>query len=147
VRWVSVSGKIDRAATPDRSQLIGVVADVTDKREAAERLRVLRNEFAHLARVNDLGEMAAAIAHEINQPLTAISNYLNAGLQTACDQPQAMMQRAAEQALRAGQIVRRLREFIGNPSNGGAAFRFTRHASSQAIRPEEVSEDTGPPLL
>ena len=114
VRWVHVNGTIDRAASPDRSQLIGVVADITDKREAAERLRVLRNEFAHLARVNDLGEMAAAIAHEINQPLTAISNYLNAGQQAGCAQPQTMMQRAADQALRAGQIVRRLREFIGH---------------------------------
>jgi two-component system sensor kinase FixL len=121
VRWAHVSGTIDRGANPDSPQLIGVVADVTDKRESAERLRVLQNEFAHLARVNDLGEMAAAIAHEINQPLTAIANYLNAGLEIAKHPdklklesgPEPMMERAAEQALRAGQIVRRLREFIG----------------------------------
>jgi two-component system sensor kinase FixL len=113
VRWVHLSGTVDRAANPDRSQLIGVVADITDKREAAERMRILRNEFAHLARVNDLGEMAAAIAHEINQPLTAISNYLNAGQLPACKEPEEMMRCAAEQALRAGQIVRRLRAFIG----------------------------------
>ena len=120
VRWVHVSGTIDRSVESDSWQLIGVVADVTEKREAKERLRTLQDEFDHLARVNDLGEMAAAIAHEINQPLTAISNYLNAGIETArkSGEPPAprgvekMMERAAEQALRAGQIVRRLREFI-----------------------------------
>ena len=82
---------------------------------------MLQNEFAHLARVNDLGEMAAAIAHEVNQPLTAITNYLNAGIEIAGlsgaprseTGPEPMMERAAEQALRAGHIVRRLREFIG----------------------------------
>jgi two-component system sensor kinase FixL len=121
VRWAHVSGTIDRGANADSPQLIGVVADVTDKLESADRWRVLQNEIAHLARVNDLGEMAAAIAHEINQPLTAIANYLNAGLENAKHPveiglesgPEPMMERAAEQALRAGQIVRRLREFIG----------------------------------
>lgn len=120
VRWAQVSGTVDRVASPDSPQLIGVVVDVTDKRDSAERLRILQNEFAHLARVNDLGEMAAAIAHEINQPMTAITNYLKAGLEVAKrtggkrsqSGPEPMMERAADQALRAGQIVRRLREFI-----------------------------------
>ena len=121
IRWIRVHGTIDRPADSVDQPLIGVVADVTDKHEAGERLLTLQNEFAHLSRVNDLGEMAAAIAHEINQPLTAISNYLNAGIQTARKSAdpltrtstEQMMERAAEQALRAGQIVHRLREFIG----------------------------------
>lgn len=124
VRWVHVSGTIDRSVKSDSWLLIGVVADVTDNHEADERHRSLQNEFAHLARVNDLGEMAAAIAHEINQPLTAISNYLSAGIKTARKSAdpltrtstEQMMERAAEQALRAGQIVRGLREFIGKGS-------------------------------
>ncbi len=120
LRWLHATGtrlEDDAGGT----KMIGVIRDVTEQRESEERLRLLQNEFAHLARVNDLGEMAAAIAHEINQPLTAISNYLNAGIETArhLGEPQAetgpepMMARAAEQALRAGHIVRRLREFIG----------------------------------
>jgi two-component system sensor kinase FixL len=89
-------------------------------RESEESLRLLQNEFAHLSRVNDLGEMAAAIAHEINQPLTAIANYLNAGLVNeggdgadVDPEIQELLTLASAQALRAGEIVRRLREFVG----------------------------------
>lgn len=108
--------------------IVVVVIDITECKEAEaalgtseESLRLLKNEFAHMSRVNDLGEMAAAIAHEINQPLTAIANYLNTGLLVAGDGPgeerfaetEEIMRKASEQALRAGHIVRRLREFIG----------------------------------
>jgi two-component system, LuxR family, sensor kinase FixL len=106
----------------------GIMRDISARKDAEdalvaseESLRLLQNEFAHLARVNDLGEMAAAIAHEINQPLTAIVNYLNAGLFMAVDgysethfaETEQVMRLASEQALRAGEIVRRLREFVG----------------------------------
>jgi two-component system sensor kinase FixL len=71
----------------DETFFTGIMRDISARKQAEqaligseERLRLLQNEFAHLARVNDLGEMAAAIAHEINQPLAAIVNYLNSGL-------------------------------------------------------------------
>jgi two-component system sensor kinase FixL len=87
-------------------------------RESEKRLRALQNEFAHLARVNELGEMAAAVAHEINQPLTAITNYLNAGRMSARESTSEALARArqamalaAEQGIRAGAIIRGLRAF------------------------------------
>ena len=104
--------------------LSAVVSDLTDQyvaernlRDSQERLRRLQDEFAHVARVNDLGEMAAAIAHEVNQPLTAINNYLSvAGKMAARGSSAADMgdvvQRAGEQALRAGQIIKRMRSFV-----------------------------------
>jgi len=86
--------------------------------ESEERLRILQNEFAHLARVQELGELAAAVAHEISQPLTAISNYLNAGRTAARESTgealanaRRAMALAAEQAMRAGAIIRGLRAF------------------------------------
>jgi len=89
-------------------------------RDSEERFRVLQNDFAHLSRVNDLGEMAAAIAHEINQPLAAIENYLNGGLTLVDKETSAealaaartAMTLAAEQGRRAVSIVRGLREFV-----------------------------------
>lgn len=87
-------------------------------RESEERLRALQNEFAHLARLHELGEMAAAVAHEINQPLTAIANYLNAGRLSAREptseglaEARRAMALAAEQGMRAGAIIRGLRSF------------------------------------
>lgn len=106
----------------------GMMRDLTARRAAEAalhssetRLADLQNEYAHLARVNEMGEMAAAIAHEINQPLTAIANYLSAALFTlskganapAIDEAREDIRDASHQALRAGEIVRRLRHFIG----------------------------------
>jgi two-component system sensor kinase FixL len=120
-----------------------VAIDVTERalvqealRDSEERLRHLQNDFAHFARVNDLGEMAAAIAHEINQPLTAIANYLNAALMPgkrqscaeALAEAREAMECAAEQGLRAGAIVRGLREFVAK----GAGARNVEKADSLA---------------
>lgn len=115
-------------ALDGRTYFTGMMRDLTPRRaaEAAlriseERLLALQKEYAHLARVNEMGEMAAAIAHEINQPLTAIVNYLGAGKyaiaessgEEALAEAEEMMTQASQQALRAGDIVRRLREFVG----------------------------------
>lgn len=113
-----------RSGTGDILFLSAIISDQTDQhvaernlRESQERLRRLQDDFAHAARVNDLGEMAAAIAHEVNQPLAAVTNYMSvankiaSGMSDAGDLPD-VLQRASEQALRAGQIVKRMRGFV-----------------------------------
>ena len=108
-----------------RHLFTGFVHDLTAQHDTERRLEELRAELLHVSRVSAAGEMASALAHELNQPLTAIASSVKAALrvlQAASAGPdggpaapgQAMeaMERAVGQSLRAGQIVRRLREFV-----------------------------------
>src|SRR5450759_113724 len=84
-----------------------------ERKKAVEQTAALREQLAHVARVGSLGEMAAGLAHELNQPLTAIHLEANAALEfSAHDDPGAVrecLSRISEQSLRAGDIVRRMR--------------------------------------
>jgi two-component system sensor kinase FixL len=96
----------------------GFVRDLTVRQETEARLQELQSELVHISRLSAMGEMASTLAHELNQPLSAIGNYLKGARRLAPrggkDTERAMeaMDKAAEQALRAGQIIRRLREFV-----------------------------------
>jgi two-component system sensor kinase FixL len=79
----------------------------------------LQSELVHVSRLTAMGEMASALAHEINQPLAAISNYMKGSrrLLAGSHDPntakiESALDRASEQAVRAGQIIRRLRDFV-----------------------------------
>ena len=103
----------------DRHHFTGFIRDLTDQQITESRLKELQSEVTHMSRFTALGEMASTLAHEINQPLTAISNYLRGCqrlLQRVDSDSSAMLRdaigKAADQALRAGQIIRRLREFV-----------------------------------
>ena len=83
------------------------------------RLQELQSELVHISRLTAMGEMASTLAHELNQPLSAISNYLKGSrrlLEGNSDERSATMrdalEKAADQAMRAGQIIRRLRDFV-----------------------------------
>jgi two-component system, LuxR family, sensor kinase FixL len=95
------------------------VRDMTDRQKCQSKLQELQSELVHLSRLTDMGEMATAIAHELNQPLAAISNYLKGScrLLEARNDPELApikdaLMKGAEQALRAGQIIGRLRNFV-----------------------------------
>ncbi|MCG8561167.1 MAG: PAS domain S-box protein [Hyphomicrobiales bacterium] len=103
----------------DRTLFTGIIEDITARRQAEERVTELQNELIHVARLSAMGELASALAHELNQPLTAVSNYANAARRmldfsgnkdphTASE----LLLKASDQALRAGEIIRRLRQFI-----------------------------------
>jgi two-component system sensor kinase FixL len=87
-----------------------------ERRERERRLNELRSELIHVARVSELGQMVSALAHEVNQPLTAIGNYLRAGqrLVRAGDTAklEAALAKASDEATRASAVIRRLRDFI-----------------------------------
>jgi two-component system sensor kinase FixL len=96
----------------------GFVHDITERQQTRQRLQDLQAELIHVSRLTALGEMASALAHEINQPLSAIANYLKGSrmLLARPDVPHERIadavERAAAEALRAGDIIRRLREFV-----------------------------------
>jgi two-component system sensor kinase FixL len=97
----------------------GFIRDLTEREQTELRLHDLQTELAHVSRVTAMGTLATAIAHELNQPLTSIANYVETSgeLLENCDEEtleivrEALRQCAAE-SMRAGQIVRRLRDFI-----------------------------------
>ena len=97
----------------------GFVRDVSARQHAEQRLQELQTELIHVARLSAMGEMASALAHELNQPLTAIINYAQATrrlLEGLDDRRQAalasLLDKTAQQATRAGQIIHRLRQFV-----------------------------------
>lgn len=97
----------------------GFVRDLTEREESAARLQEIQTELARLGRLNEMGEMASTLAHELNQPLSAIANYVHGCarlLQNAVGdrdiQVRDALLEAGEQSIRAGQIIRHLREFV-----------------------------------
>ncbi|MCX5495318.1 PAS domain S-box protein [Kaistia dalseonensis] len=102
----------------DQRYFTGFIRDLSERQKTEARLQELQSELVHITRLTALGEMASALAHELNQPLAAISNYLN-GLRRLIERTPDLsprigeaLEKAAEQALRGGQIIQRLRSFV-----------------------------------
>jgi two-component system CheB/CheR fusion protein len=96
----------------------GLVRDITDRRQAEERERQRQAELARVLRVITVGELSGGLAHELNQPLAAIANdveacaaYVRAG-EGKSRKLLVLLERAAKEAVRAGEIVNRLRDFL-----------------------------------
>ena len=98
----------------------GFVRDLTERQRTEKRVQDLQSELLHVSRLSTMGQMASTLAHELNQPLTAITNYLQAarrlvaGSSPASGGPTAeeVMDKAITQATRAGEVIRRLRDFV-----------------------------------
>jgi two-component system sensor kinase FixL len=104
----------------DRHFFTGFIRDITQRQQSEARLQELQSELVHVSRLTAMGQMASALAHELNQPLLAIVGYmkgsrrlLESGGEGHSDLLRDAMDKAGDQALRAGQIIRRLREFVG----------------------------------
>ena len=104
----------------DRHFFTGFIRDITQRQESEARLQELQSELVHVSRLTAMGEMASALAHELNQPLLAIVGYmkgsrrlLESGAEDSSSLLRDALDKAGDQAMRAGQIIRRLREFVG----------------------------------
>lgn len=110
---------IGEANTGDQRIFTGFIRDLTERRQAEARLEDLQSELIHVSRVSAMGSMASTLAHELNQPIGAIANYVEAVRDRLANlDPEELpmlveaLDDAAKDALRAGDIVRRLREFV-----------------------------------
>jgi two-component system, LuxR family, sensor kinase FixL len=110
---------VGEAKVEGRTIFTGFIRDLTERQQTELRLQDLQSELAHVSRLSAMGTLATSLAHELNQPLTAVANYVETArdLLHAPDEETLAIVRealddAAKQSVRAGQIVRRLRDFI-----------------------------------
>lgn len=111
---------IGEAWLGDKRIFTGFIHDITHRQQTELRLRDLQSELAHFGRLSEMGTLASSLAHELNQPLTAVANYCETARDLLASDPdpdtmimiRQAMDDAAQQAIRAGQILRRLRDFI-----------------------------------
>jgi C4-dicarboxylate-specific signal transduction histidine kinase len=95
-----------------------IATDITARRDAEEQAAMQAERAQSASRLITMGEMASSVAHELNQPLTAINNYCNGmvsrikGKQINEDDLLAALEKTARQAQRAGQIIQRIRSFV-----------------------------------
>lgn len=122
-----------------RNFFTGFIRDLTEREQTEARLQEIQDELARLARLSELGEMASTLAHELNQPLAAIANYSQGCVRmlSGLDDPVAgrirgALEETAKQSLRAGEIIRHLREFV---------IRGVTEKSSQDVR--KLIEEAG----
>ncbi|MGE5546217.1 MAG: ATP-binding protein [Solirubrobacterales bacterium] len=117
-------------------------AAVSERRQVEEALRLRQDELAHFSRLSMAGEMAAALAHELNQPLTATVAFVRAGQRMlAAEHPDigkagGALDRAVAEAQRAGEIVRSLREFIGKGGTRRAFHSVTELVADSVVLAE-----------
>jgi len=103
----------------DKKRLVSAaIRDISERREMEHKSRTQQRELVHVGRLTMMGEMATGLAHELNQPLTAITQYCDAALvimtTSEADEPDVtqFLMEAYEQAQRAGNIIRQLRQFV-----------------------------------
>lgn len=110
---------VGEAITGGQTLFTGFIRDLTQKHAAEEQMRALETELIHISRISAMGTMASTLAHELNQPITSIANYVE-GVRTLLEKPDAedaeiireALGDAVKEAMRAGDIVRRLRDFV-----------------------------------
>ena len=126
---------VGEVRTEHGRRFTGFVRDLTERHRTERRLQDLQSELMHVSRLSAMGQMGAALAHELNQPLTAIINYVQAArrMSEASGEPLSprvaeVLEKTAQQAARAGQIIRRLRQFVEKGSTEHRAEDINRVA-------------------
>ncbi|WP_374449813.1 nitrogen regulation protein NR(II) [Stella sp.] len=117
----------------DERRFTGFIRDLTERQRTETRLHELQQELLHVSRLSTMGAMASSLAHELNQPLTAITSFVRAGLRFLHRPGEENLKLAGEamagagdQAVRAGEIIRRLRDFVAKGEAEKRAENLTK---------------------
>jgi two-component system sensor kinase FixL len=144
-RMISVALSVAPIRDPT-GRVIGaskIARDITDQKLTQARLEEVQSELFHVARMNDMGQISQAFAHELNQPLSAATSYLGGArrLIEVGDLERALWgcDRASEQLMRAGDVIRRLRDFVSKDQRQREA-----EALSEIVREGVALELVGP---
>lgn len=159
-RYVARDGSVIRAhealavvndAQGDFDYVLGMVEDVTERQRAEEQARQHQEHLAHVLRVSTLGEMAAELAHELNQPLGAIVNFANGTLlrlraRGIDPEIENAVTQIADEGMRAGEIIRRMREFVRQGTSRREASDLNHLVRQAAYLIEPDARGRGIPL-
>ena len=119
----------------DKLFFTGFIRDLTERQKTEARLQELQAELVHISRLTAMGEMASTLAHELNQPLAAIANYLK-GARRILDKPQSDIAAAGPGGARQGDRAIAARR-ADHPS--AAQFRRARGIRAQERKPVQAS--------
>ncbi len=136
--WVSVNAILIRDDKGAPLHAVVTVDDLTQSKIADMEIQQLNRDLTHTARVNMMGQMATSLAHELNQPLTAITQNMDTALNTISKtdkdaQLRAVLEETDQQAHRAGDIIRALRDFVRKDEIERKVFDF-RELLEQTLR-------------
>lgn len=116
-RLVELRGRVATDEDGEPVRIAGVSLDITEREKAKKRLECLSADLAHMGRLNELGQMVSALAHELSQPLAAAQNYLGAArrfenARGADERVAGAIEKADGQITRSKEIIQRVREFV-----------------------------------
>ena len=140
---------VGKIPTDDQPKFVGIVRDTTERKRSQEEIHQTRERLAQFGRLSTLGEMAASLAHELNQPLTAIATYTQAckrlieSGQSDNDEILATLTKCDAQAQRAGEVIRRLRQFVRKKGLGRQEVRCDDIFRDLAALAEVDARDNG----
>lgn len=126
--WISFNGVVFPADGEDGGYIVATIDDITQGRAFEDKIEALNREIAHVSRQQVMGELATGLAHELNQPLTAITQNVDAAVYLVENRPDSttdvrgLLDEIDQQAHQAGDIMRALRGFIRKEDNAATTF-------------------------
>ena len=149
-RWLQSRKVVFRRAADGSVRLVlGSAFDISDRKQAEEQSRQQQEQLVYVSRLTMLGELASGLAHELNQPLMAVTNYAQVSLRRVrsdeFDRNELIswLEKTSQQALLAGEIIKRLRRLVSRrpPEQTAADINDAIREVFEMIRPEAESRD------